>query len=600
MNTNATSSDAARIDALNDEAFAAVLSDPERSHGLALEAVELACRVSDATRHASALLNVGIARLFMGEARDALTVLTQARELFQQLGDRLSEARAVGNMATACKYLGNPLQGLEYDVFALTAAREIGHARLLATSLNNLGVTHLDVGNHAMALQSFMQAHDAYRALEDKAGLMLTLLNVGEAYLELAEFQQAEAYLTQALQCAKDVREVHREVYILVDLAALAVKRGNAHAALQHVSDARRTAQDARIHSHLALIERVTGDALTLHGDLTNALAAYDRSVEHARTSQNLTEETRALRSSGRLYLRTADFTRARNALATALAISERAALRADQRDTHLLLSQVFKALGDPESALWQYEAYHAVDRELADQRAEYHTRTLIVQFDLERAREAADAQRAANERLEQANRALQTANEEKTRLLTRVEEQAAHLQRLVREDALTGLHNRRHFAAVLASEFERARRYGHPFVLVMCDVDHFKRVNDTLTHVIGDVVLQRIAGVLRDACRATDTVARYGGEEFVMLLPETTRTDAAVIAQRVRRAVAAHAWQDVNAQLNVTVSVGYACWDGHDTAEEVLAEADTNLYRAKRTGRNRVCGPNGDDRPIV
>jgi diguanylate cyclase (GGDEF)-like protein len=158
-------------------------------------------------------------------------------------------------------------------------------------------------------------------------------------------------------------------------------------------------------------------------------------------------------------------------------------------------------------------------------------------------------------------------------------------MQRLAATDGLTGVANRRTFGTVLEKELERAGRTGAPVGLVLLDLDHFKQLNDRLGHQAGDRALQRVAEVLLRSARPYDTVARYGGEEFAVILPGTSPGQAASVAERFRRAVAAMDWT-----VPVTVSVGVASFPAHAADPVSLVKrADQALYRAKQGGRNRV-----------
>ena len=155
--------------------------------------------------------------------------------------------------------------------------------------------------------------------------------------------------------------------------------------------------------------------------------------------------------------------------------------------------------------------------------------------------------------------------------------------------DALTGLYNRRRFHDVLTSEFERARRYTTSFSLVMLDIDHFKRVNDVFGHSAGDNVLQEVASILKNSIREIDTASRYGGEEFMVILPNTARENALVVAERIRLMIGQHAFGGID--RNITVSIGISGMpDAKVESEEKLIRcADFALYRAKQLGRNRT-----------
>ncbi len=159
-------------------------------------------------------------------------------------------------------------------------------------------------------------------------------------------------------------------------------------------------------------------------------------------------------------------------------------------------------------------------------------------------------------------------------------------------KDPLTGLANRRHFRAVLEREIDRVTRSGEAALLLMLDIDHFKKVNDTHGHLAGDVVLQSVARTLAACVRPMDTLARYGGEEFAVVLPACQAAFGRVVAERIRRAVASTPIRiSPSVELNVSVSVGgaFALQWIRSTTLLWTDRADHQLYQAKSAGRNRV-----------
>jgi len=154
--------------------------------------------------------------------------------------------------------------------------------------------------------------------------------------------------------------------------------------------------------------------------------------------------------------------------------------------------------------------------------------------------------------------------------------------------DPLTGLANRRHLDRMLAHYLEKLDRSGQPFSLIMSDLDHFKQINDTWGHVIGDQALAQFAAVLQNQCRPGDLVARFGGEEFVVLLPGVTLENAIPIAERLRK-IAVTATPEGLGERNLTASFGVTEATLGEPASQVLSRADTALYRAKSLGRDRV-----------
>ena len=191
---------------------------------------------------------------------------------------------------------------------------------------------------------------------------------------------------------------------------------------------------------------------------------------------------------------------------------------------------------------------------------------------------------------LETANRELEQRVAERTTELTQVTESLrranSRLEQLASRDSLTGLPNRRSLTDSLHAEVRRHRRSGQALSLVLADVDHFKKVNDTHGHATGDAVLRAVAQALVGGCRVTDLVGRFGGEEFLLLMPETDLAGARVASEKLRERVQAMA-----GPVPVTMSFGVVSPAQYfSTMEEALNAADQALYRAKAEGRNRVC----------
>jgi diguanylate cyclase (GGDEF)-like protein len=167
-------------------------------------------------------------------------------------------------------------------------------------------------------------------------------------------------------------------------------------------------------------------------------------------------------------------------------------------------------------------------------------------------------------------------------------------LEQMALHDALTGLANRRKFQLQYEMEVLRQQRTGNPLVLLIIDIDHFKRVNDSHGHIVGDVCLKTVAYTLVDNVRATDLVARFGGEEFIVLLPDTTLEASEAVAEKVRQAVEQTVIQaeGMAQALQVTISIGASVKDAATvlSLDLLIERADVGVYRAKDAGRNRVC----------
>ena len=166
-------------------------------------------------------------------------------------------------------------------------------------------------------------------------------------------------------------------------------------------------------------------------------------------------------------------------------------------------------------------------------------------------------------------------------------------IYRLTIIDALTDIHNKRYFLEFLDRELARSSRYERPLALVMMDIDRFRNVNEELGHLGGDFTIRELAARIKGNIRKEELFARYGGEEFAVVLPETTRDGAMLLAERLIRVINQQPFQYENKNYNVTISGGVAITPGEKniTSQELIRRADENLYQAKNQGRNRVIG---------
>lgn len=212
---------------------------------------------------------------------------------------------------------------------------------------------------------------------------------------------------------------------------------------------------------------------------------------------------------------------------------------------------------GDFEAAYHSYVTFHEVAEK--QRTADQHARALLMQATSEADRTRKDAERYRD---------------------------------LAMRDPLTGLYNRRYLTEMVNGEIPRAQQEGAPLSLAIIDADFFKQINDQLSHDIGDKVLQDMARIMVDTRPEGSTVCRLGGEEFVIVLPRANEDDAFGTCEAVRRAIADHEWAPLTGTVPVAVSIGVTtALGGHTSMAALLADADRNLYAAKRSGRNRVMG---------
>lgn len=192
-------------------------------------------------------------------------------------------------------------------------------------------------------------------------------------------------------------------------------------------------------------------------------------------------------------------------------------------------------------------------------------------------------------------------------RLILKIVTENLVLRKLIGKDSLTGLPNRSGFNETAKSMFAQALRYQHPICIAMLDLDHFKKINDTYGHPVGDTVLKETAKILKNSLRNNDLIGRYGGEEFIVFLdlmpsqpgskPTESKHTALIPLERMRKTLKDSLIPTPKGKIKVTISIGFSIFDPAreklKNINKLIEEADKNLYQAKKSGRDCICGPN-------
>ncbi len=193
---------------------------------------------------------------------------------------------------------------------------------------------------------------------------------------------------------------------------------------------------------------------------------------------------------------------------------------------------------------------------------------------------------------LKNINRKFIKKLEEQKEEIARLRDELRRVKEEASIDPLTGLRNRRSFERALSKFFRDFKKFGYPFSVIIMDLDNFKSINDTYGHLVGDRVLKEVGNILRNYLRAKDIPARTGGEEFTIILPGITKEEALTVAERLRKVISNHMIKHDDKKINVTASFGIAeMRNDVEAPEELLREADENLYLAKKSGKDKVIG---------
>jgi diguanylate cyclase (GGDEF)-like protein len=572
-----------RIDALADEAWPIRSSEHTRAESLATEALRLAEAAGYPVGIALALRTLAVQQFYFRSDYDGAEVqLRRALDLLDQAGATRGRADVVNSLGTVHRRAGRHGKALRLHLEALELYRASGDRSGEALAIGSIGGVYHLLGDFGRALEH----HEASLALReeigDEPGIAYSLINIGIIHGMMGQPDRAIEYMTRALQASENGDPVVACV-CLVNLGTARADQGDDERALEYLDRASTQLAALSNHGDEATCQCSIGRIYERRGDEAKALACYLRSRELVECSKADIYLPEVLIRLGALRVRTGEADAGLTDLHDALRVAESQGARQHVHAAHEALAAAYEATGDPVRALEHHRAFHEVWREV------YGTETnLRIQHAVVRA-EVQQTQREA-EILRETNQALTRAGEEKARLLSQLQEQAAELERQTREDPLTGAFNRRHLDAQLAAEWERARRFSRPLTVAMVDVDHFKDVNDRFSHAVGDEVLRTVARILRENTRGVDVVARYGGEEFCLVLVEATADEAVQLCDRLRGLIADYDWASIRPGLALTVSIGVAgLHEGADAPDALLAAADMRLYAAKHAGRNRV-----------
>jgi diguanylate cyclase (GGDEF)-like protein len=431
---------------------------------------------------------------------------------------------------------------------------------------NTLGIVYDSLGDRVQAMRWLLQQLELSRRLGDEQQEATALHDLG---FLATEPDQERGYYRKALELFRKTGDLWGVVLALINLAEGYTKEGNYAEALRLAHEA--TSVEGRGEAvEKAFTSRTLGNIYAAQSKLEAALTHYHQSLQLVR--QGLgdgSQEPSLLLAIGETYQQAGHLVEALRYLEEGLHLAQKMGFRVLVYTAHRALAAYHKAAGDLGPALEHFERFYELkEAHFADEN-EQKVRAMEVLHRTETARREAALQERKNRELSEHIESLERLN--------------AQVKALSSSDPLTGLYNRRYLFEYLA------RLEGSQTLSVaLLDLDHFKRVNDTFSHFVGDEVLRAAAALFGAALRSADIAARFGGEEFVVVFCHTSSGQALLACERLRQSVAAHPWSEAHPGLEVTVSIGLASGLAKDY-ETLLVQADKKLYEAKRSGRNRV-----------
>lgn len=469
----------------------------------------------------------------------------QLRDLALADGDDAARCQAL-TIAGAAHVLRNDypsaLRALLEAVSLLDAVDDDQRVR----TLSEAGYVDVMLGDHAAGLERLLEALVVAERCGDRNAQASVHNRIGVAFYDHGDLQEARHAYERSLALGTDelVRAgVHN------NLAKVLTEQGAYEDALRHLRVARETFAAAgeprglaMTFQNAAVVNQQLGEDARVRDQLTTAIRAYDEAGHPHGACEARTVLARHLAGDG-ADARDDALTLARRAYDD----GQRLGLTMTCVAAAEVLVDLYEAHGELREALDTLRRLRAMERSWYDQDSEQRLRSLQVRYQLER------------------------------------------LERDNITDALTELLNRRGLDRALGDAVARARHDGTDLAVLMFDLDDFKQVNDRFSHTVGDDVLRRVAGILRDNTRPTDLCARFGGEEFVVVLPDCDLDQARKVADQLRGDIARHDWSTIAAGLQVTSSVGAAVLGQAPDAAALLQASDRALYAAKHAGKDRV-----------
>ena len=447
--------------------------------------------------------------------------------------------------------------------------------------LNCLGVALAMLEQFAEALDYY---HNAERLALDSDDVWFQAVlanNVGFLYREMGNWHEAKRALNHGLglleQLPPNIMYQRLKADMLDNSSRVASRIGLYPEAISYGEESLAIFKHINWHQGQAEVLNTLGLVYQALEQYDLALACLKQAHDTAETLRNPIELVDALIHSGDVYRHQNKPEQAIATLMEALNRSTSASMGQKRLKCHQILADIYEASQEYALALQHYKLHHQLQQEIFDRDSDRRIKVLQVIHQVEQKQREAELYQLRNVLLEQ-----EIAERKRIQ---------AELEVLATTDELTGLWNRRHFFILANQVLHQAQRYRRNMSVMLLDLDHFKYINDTYGHLVGDDVLRAISALFRTTMRQVDILGRYGGEEFVMLLPETNLADAHWTAERLRVAIEKALLQTSLGEINITLSIGITEIDlnSNDSLDLMLNRADHCLYAAKSAGRNTV-----------
>ena len=544
---------------------------------------------------------------------------TKALEVYSNLGDLKLMARTLNTLAEAHRYLDNLVLALDYSTRALEIHKDIDDPVGFAKALLGAGIIYRHINLYEKSLEHINEAYLYYKKVNNMLGIAKTSNQMGLVYTRLRQFDQAEFFYQITIDLPKGMVEEKTLASALREMAVINLESGDLASAMQYAKKAYITYKNKNLTSYISTTARIIGNIYRAQGNNNKAIEYYKESLSFAREAGGKLYEIKSLTALAGILIGI-DTNEAISLLKRSLALSTEIDDKLHMLYAYREIRIAEKLRGRIEESLRYAEEEIALtdiiqnernEDKLALEKAHLHSHKMEIELETLREKE-----KRHQLELEKKNNQIEIAAQ--ARVISELElsknkyasialafllaaclaivllvyrsfiaskKRNEELDYLAARDPLTNCYNRRILFEVMNRDFLDLPQI-EEYCILMVDIDHFKSVNDTYGHSIGDTVLCGVAELLQANIRKSDSVARFGGEEFCIILPNTTQEQAIRIAEAIRIKVEKATFEDIP----VTCSFGVTSIKFKArTPSELIEQADLALYEAKSLGRNQV-----------
>ena len=544
---------------------------------------------------------------------------TKALEVYSNLGDLKLMARTLNTLAEAHRYLDNLVLALDYSTRALEIHKDIDDPVGFAKALLGAGIIYRHINLYEKSLENINEAYLYYKKVNNMLGIAKTSNQMGLVYTRLRQLDQAEFFYQITIDLPKGMVEEKTLASALREMAVINLESGDLASAMQYAKKAYITYKNKNLTSYISTTARIIGNIYRAQGNNNKAIEYYKESLSFARETGGKLYEIKSLTALAGILIgidTNEAITLLKRSLALSTEIDDKLHMLYAYREIRIaekLRGRIEESLryAEEEIALTDIIQNERNEDKLALEKAHLHSHKMEIELETLREKE-----KRHQLELEKKNNQIEIAAQ--ARVISELElsknkyasialafllaaclaivllvyrsfiaskKRNEELDYLAARDPLTNCYNRRILFEVMNRDFLDLPQI-EEYCILMVDIDHFKAVNDTYGHSIGDTVLIGVAKLLQANVRDGDSVARFGGEEFCIILPNTTKEQAIRIAEALRIKVEKAMFDEIPVTCSFGVtSIKFSA----RTPSELIEQADLALYEAKSLGRNQV-----------